>query len=179
MSSRLRARAEITSHSGARVGGQSWTSFCSLSTLRIAPLRAAARRPAGFVARSSRTAPGTHRRSRLASGPGGLQQNANLFLREPLAVDFVGWLLDITIHAGYIALRWGVAPGHCSGPRPSARFLGIRSGNAYSGGGETIAVEVESFSGDGVAPVCVIPVRSGGSRLDETHDDSVCFLDHR
>src|SRR4029453_19502774 len=44
----------------------------------------AARRPAGFVARSSRTAPGTHRRSRLASGPGGLQQNANLFLREPL-----------------------------------------------------------------------------------------------
>jgi hypothetical protein len=49
-----------------------------------APLRSAARRHAGFVARSSRTAPGTHRRSRLASGPGGLQQNANLFLREPL-----------------------------------------------------------------------------------------------
>src|SRR4029453_3029563 len=44
----------------------------------------AARRPAGFVARSSRTAPGTHRRSRLASGPGGLQQNANLFRHEPL-----------------------------------------------------------------------------------------------
>ena len=55
-------------------------------TLRIAPLRAAARRPAGFVARSSRTASGTHRRSRLASGPGGRQQNANLFLREPLAL---------------------------------------------------------------------------------------------
>jgi len=44
---------------------------------------AAARKPAGFVARSSRTAPGTHRRSRLASEPGGLQQNANLFLRKP------------------------------------------------------------------------------------------------
>ena len=27
--------------------------------------------------------PGYARRSRLASGPGGLQQNANLFLREP------------------------------------------------------------------------------------------------
>src|SRR5438477_12806136 len=50
-----------------------------------APLRAAARRPAGFVARSSHTAPGIARRSRLASGPGGLQQNVNLFLREPLA----------------------------------------------------------------------------------------------
>ena len=48
-----------------------------------APLRAAARRPAGFVARSSHTAPGIARRSRLASGPGGLQQNVNLFLREP------------------------------------------------------------------------------------------------
>ena len=51
-----------------------------------APLRAAARRPAGFVARSSHTTPdtpGIARRSRLASGPGGLQQNANLFLREP------------------------------------------------------------------------------------------------
>src|SRR5437762_13549846 len=50
-----------------------------------APLRAAARRPAGFVARSSHTAPGIARRSRLASGPGGQQQNVNLFLREPLA----------------------------------------------------------------------------------------------
>jgi len=49
----------------------------------IAPLRAAARTLAGFVARSSRTAAGTHRRSCLASEPGGLQQNANLFLREP------------------------------------------------------------------------------------------------
>src|SRR5438132_13468255 len=34
-----------------------------------APLRAAARRLAGFVARSSHTAPGIARRSRLASGP--------------------------------------------------------------------------------------------------------------
>src|SRR5216117_2158957 len=33
-----------------------------------APLRAASRRPAGFVARSSHTAPGIARRSRLASG---------------------------------------------------------------------------------------------------------------
>src|SRR5436309_1118692 len=48
------------------------------------PLRAAARRPAGFVARSSHTAPGIARRSRLASGPGGQQQNVNLFLHEPL-----------------------------------------------------------------------------------------------
>jgi len=41
-----------------------------------APFQAAARRPAGFVARSSHTTPGIARRSRLASGPGGLQQNA-------------------------------------------------------------------------------------------------------
>src|SRR5207245_2642090 len=52
-----------------------------------APLRAAARRLAGFVARSSHTAPGIARRSRLASGPGGLQQNVKLFLREPLATE--------------------------------------------------------------------------------------------
>ncbi|PYU99409.1 MAG: hypothetical protein DMG10_25100 [Acidobacteria bacterium] len=54
-----------------------------------APLWAAARRPAGFVARSSHTAPGIARRSRLASGPGGLQQNGKLFLREPLALNFL------------------------------------------------------------------------------------------
>jgi len=36
-----------------------------------------------FVARSSHTTSGIARRSRLASGPGGLQQNAKLFLREP------------------------------------------------------------------------------------------------
>src|SRR5919201_1442425 len=35
-------------------------------------------------ARDRHTAPGIARRSRLASGPGGLQQNVNLFLREPL-----------------------------------------------------------------------------------------------
>ncbi|PYV03850.1 MAG: hypothetical protein DMG10_09925 [Acidobacteria bacterium] len=52
-----------------------------------APLRAAARRPAGFVARSSHTAPGIARRSRLASGPGGLQQNVKLFLREPYSFN--------------------------------------------------------------------------------------------
>src|SRR5437867_13292012 len=73
-SSGLRARAEITSHFGA------------------APLRAAARRLAGFVARSSHTAPGIARRSRLASGPGGLQQNVKLFLREPLGVNAVLWV---------------------------------------------------------------------------------------
>src|SRR5207249_117909 len=55
-----------------------------------APLRAAARRPSGFVARSSHTAPGIARRSRLASGPGGLQQNVKLFLREPLAKALAG-----------------------------------------------------------------------------------------
>src|SRR5437899_12630704 len=43
-----------------------------------APLRAAARRPAGFVARSSHTAPGIARRSRLASGPGGQQQSVHM-----------------------------------------------------------------------------------------------------
>ena len=44
----------------------------------------------------SRTALGTHRRARLASGPGGLQQNANLFLREPLEEGFTR-LVDIEI----------------------------------------------------------------------------------
>src|SRR6266508_4081406 len=43
-----------------------------------APRRAAARRPAGFVARSSHTAPGIARRSRLASGPGGQQQSVQV-----------------------------------------------------------------------------------------------------
>src|SRR5213592_3165329 len=59
-----------------------------------APLRAAARRLAGFVARSSHTAPGIARRSRLASGPGGLQQNVKLFLREPLGVNAVLWVYN-------------------------------------------------------------------------------------
>src|SRR5206468_3693187 len=43
------------------------TSLRIPSFARDAPLRAAARRPAGFVARSSLTAPGIARRSRLAS----------------------------------------------------------------------------------------------------------------
>src|SRR5437667_8464778 len=55
-----------------------------------APLRAAARRLAGFVARSSHTAPGIARHSRLASGAGGLQQHVKLFLREPLAKALAG-----------------------------------------------------------------------------------------
>ena len=42
-----------------------------------APLRAAARRPAGFVARSLQTKEYA-RRSRRASGPGGQQQSANV-----------------------------------------------------------------------------------------------------
>src|SRR6266516_4112010 len=62
-----------------------------------APLRAAAHRAAG---RSSRWlccslltyGLGIARRSRLASGPGGLQQNVKLFLREPLGVNAVLWV---------------------------------------------------------------------------------------
>src|SRR5437667_4207551 len=48
-----------------------------------APLRAAARRPAGFVARSSHTAPGIARRSRLASGPGG-QKSVHIISSQTL-----------------------------------------------------------------------------------------------
>src|SRR5437762_5802217 len=40
-----------------------------------APLRGCGPQTAGFVARSSHTAPGIARRSRLASGPGGQQQS--------------------------------------------------------------------------------------------------------
>src|SRR6266536_4875167 len=53
--------------------------------LAAAPLRAAARRPAGFVARSLHTTPGIARRSRLASGPGGRQQSANVMLWRALS----------------------------------------------------------------------------------------------
>ena len=60
LSSRLRARAKITSHSGARVGSQIMNRFLQLRTLRIALLRAAARRR---------------------------PTAANLFLREPLEVS--------------------------------------------------------------------------------------------
>src|SRR5204863_3683987 len=94
----LRARAEINSHFGASagradarlrdegdVGHRRGAATTPIRALAAAPLRAAARRLAGFVARSSHTAPGIARRSRLASGPGGLQQNVSLFLREPLA----------------------------------------------------------------------------------------------
>src|SRR6266511_672432 len=52
-----------------------------------APLRAAARRPAGFVARSSHTAPGIARRSRLASGPGGQQQSVHIISSQTLCID--------------------------------------------------------------------------------------------
>ena len=92
----LRASAEINSHFGASagradarrrdegdVGHRRGAATKPIRALAAAPLRAAARRPAGFVARSSHSAPGIARRSRLASGPGGLQQNGKLFLREP------------------------------------------------------------------------------------------------
>ena len=49
----------------------------------VAPLRAAARRPADCVARSSHTTRYA-RRSRLASGPGGLQRSASLILSQAL-----------------------------------------------------------------------------------------------
>ena len=51
-----------------------------------APLWAAARRPAGFVARSSHTAPGIARRSRLASGPGGQQQSVQVISSQTLVL---------------------------------------------------------------------------------------------
>src|SRR5438477_3387751 len=50
-----------------------------------APLRAAARRPAGIVDRSSDTAPGMARRSRLGSVAGNLLQKVILFLPPPEA----------------------------------------------------------------------------------------------
>ncbi len=76
-----------------------------------APLRAAARRPAGFVARSSHTAPDIARRSRLASGPGGLQQNVNLFLREPLEGSMRCALRWFILLAAVSALLVGPALG--------------------------------------------------------------------
>jgi hypothetical protein len=78
----LRARAEITSHSGARVGAQSWTGFCLLTRCGSRPLGCGPQAPwlccslltyrTGYA---SSLAP-RHR-------PGGLQQNANLFLPNP------------------------------------------------------------------------------------------------
>src|SRR5213078_5039397 len=76
-----------------------------------APLRAAARRLAGFVARSSHTAPGIARRSRLASGPGGLQQNVKLFLREPLGGSMRCALRWFILLAAVSALLVGPALG--------------------------------------------------------------------
>src|SRR2546427_11051792 len=80
-----------------------------------APLRAAARRPAGIVARSSHTALGIARRSRLASGPGGLQQNANLFLREPLesaAASMNGfWDRKKRLYCGQVAVAKAAGTG--------------------------------------------------------------------
>src|SRR5512136_2417813 len=58
-----------------------------------APLRAVARRPAGFVARSSHTTPRIARRSRLASGPGGLQQSVHVILTQTL-------MMLIQVHRG-------------------------------------------------------------------------------
>ena len=57
-----------------------------------APLRAAARRPAGFVARSSHTAPdapGIARYSRLASGPGGQQQSVHIVSSQTFSLQEV------------------------------------------------------------------------------------------
>src|SRR6266498_4438193 len=54
-----------------------------------APPRAAARRPAGFVARSSHTTPGIARRSRLASGPGGLQQSVHIISLQTLSLHII------------------------------------------------------------------------------------------
>src|SRR5213083_3007933 len=51
------------------------------------PPRPSGLRPAGFVARSSHTAPGIARRSRLASGPGGQQQSAHIISSQTLRVQ--------------------------------------------------------------------------------------------
>ncbi len=94
MKSCPKARAEINSHFGASAGRADarrrdegdvgHRRGAATKPIRALRRRApAARRPAGFVARSSHTSPGIARRSRLASGPGGQQQNVNLFLREP------------------------------------------------------------------------------------------------
>jgi len=52
-----------------------------------APLSRVAGQPAGFVARSSHTAPGIARRSRLASGPGGLQQSVHIISSQTLTAS--------------------------------------------------------------------------------------------
>src|SRR5205809_7759613 len=98
----LRARAEINSHFGRAPGGQMrGAATKAMSDIveerqqsrcppAAAPLRAAARRPAGFVARSSHTAPGIARRSRLASGPGGQQQSVHIISLQTLSEQYCG-----------------------------------------------------------------------------------------
>ena len=71
-----RARTEINSHFGATAGR---ADARRRDEVDVGHRRGAATKQ--MPAR--RRAPGIARRSRLASGPGGLQQNANLFLREP------------------------------------------------------------------------------------------------
>ena len=51
-----------------------------------APLRGCGPQTAGFVARSSHTAPGIARRSRLASGPGGQQQSVQVISSQTLVL---------------------------------------------------------------------------------------------
>ena len=51
-----------------------------------APLRGCGPQAAGFVARSSHTAPGIARRSRLASGPGGQQQSVQVISSQTLVL---------------------------------------------------------------------------------------------
>src|SRR6266540_1743160 len=92
----LRVRARIGWHFGASAGEADARRrdagdvvISSRSGNAAAPLRAAARRAAGrssgWLCCSLLTyGLGIARRSRLASGPGGLQQNVKLFLREPL-----------------------------------------------------------------------------------------------
>ena len=88
-----------------------------------APLRAAARRPAGFVARSSRTAPGIVRRSRLASGPGGQQQSVQVISSQTLSRHFRNDELDEREFHGE---KQQSCPRACSDPKERfARPAGV------------------------------------------------------
>ena len=94
----LRARAEITSHFGASAGRADARRRDEVdvghrrgAATKQMPARRRAPSGCGPQARwlccSLLTyGPGIARRSRLASGPGGQQQNANLFLRETYAL---------------------------------------------------------------------------------------------
>src|SRR5216117_1777622 len=85
-----RARTEINSHFGASAGRADarrrdevdvgHRRGAATKPIRALRRRAPALRPAGFVTRSSHTAPVIARRSRLASGPGGLPY---YFLTDP------------------------------------------------------------------------------------------------